>query len=170
MIVMRSHGRGYTLIEILIALCIVAILAQLSVGGFSTIAARSEQRSAIQTFISAIERARRLSVTLNRRVLICSIDVEEVCAKDWDGKELAAFIDSNENRLADTGEELVYRQPWNSQRTYVTWSNWLGDATITYQPNGTVVSNGTLVLSDTNNTAFANLVINKGGRVRLAPP
>lgn len=167
--------RGYSLLELLIALVISSILLMIGFEGFSSLAANTQRRNAVQALLSTVEHARHLALTINQRTLVCSIDSEDRCTEDWQGAALAIIPDRNNNRRQDYGEVPSYRQPWPSKRIHVSWSNWLGDAAITFQGDGSVASNGTLYLSDDpiandpKTAAFTTLVISKGGRTRIAP-
>lgn len=167
--------RGYSLLELLITLSVFAILLTIGFEGFSSLAASTHRRNAVQALLSTVERARHLALTIDQRTLVCRIDTDDRCTEDWQGGELAIIPDRNNNRRQDVGEVPMYRQPWPSKKIHIVWSNWLGDPTITYQADGSVASNGTLYLSDApatedpKATAFTKLVISKGGRARVAP-
>lgn len=163
---MQAQGfRGYTLIELLITLSIAAILGSLSISGLSHLAARTVQYNAIQSTITSLNRTRYLAVKLNRRIGLCSLTEDAKCSTDWSGKYLGGFIDANQNRKIDSGEEIVFRQEWNPSLN-IQWDDRFTNSAITYQPNGTVVSNGTIYLSN-NGKPFAKLIVNNYGRFRI---
>lgn len=158
---------GYTLIELLIATTIICILAQIGIGGMYSLIAKTRNNIALQTTITTLDRARSLAVTRNKRVGVCMLTAEATCSPDWTGDDLAVFVDSNKNRQRDTEEELIYRQPWPSQKIQLQWSNWRSEPLITYEPNGAVVSNGTLTLHDSDSAKSIAVVISKPGRARI---
>jgi hypothetical protein len=111
-------------------------------------------------------------------VIVCPLIDASTCGENWSSGEIAVLRDANRNRRQDQGEELLFVQPRRMPegRFELAWSNWLGDATITYRPDGSVASNGTLILRRTSSGseeqeegdgAIARLIISKGGRVRL---
>jgi type IV fimbrial biogenesis protein FimT len=165
---MRTE-RGYSLLELLVALTVAAVFLQAGIGGLSVLAANTEQRDTIQGLVTTIERARRVAVTMRRQTIMCPLETDETCGENWNSGNFAVFVDANKNRKQDQGEELQFLQPRPGQRFQVSWSNWLGDSTITFRADGSVASNGTLSLSDGSKT-IAQLVINKGGRLRVDIP
>jgi len=165
---MTSQGcRGFTLIELLATLAITAFICGSCVSGLSKLVSDVQHRNAIQSMVTALERARSIAATRNSRVVLCNMDVDGECSALWKKIYLGAFIDSNKNRAHDESEELVFRQEWNPDTVHATWTNWLSDTVITYQGDGSVISNGTIALANSNDGAFARLIINKGGRLRL---
>jgi Tfp pilus assembly protein FimT len=171
---------GHSLLELLMALAVAVILLQVGVGGFSHLAASTEQRNAIQELAGTIERARRLAVTMRRQTIVCPMETDASCGENWNSGNFAVFVDTNKNRKQDDGEPLQLLQsrsgqsrPGQSrsgQRLKISWSNWLGDSTITFRSDGTIISNGTLTLSDASDKTIAQLVLNKGGRLRIDMP
>ena len=159
---------GFTLIEALIVVSIAAIIGLISLSSFNRLITDIREYNTIARVSACVDRARLLAVTRNERVGVCSLADDKRCSEDWNGNYWAEFVDANGNRQLDSGEKIVFERPRNSQ-VDARWSNWLRDDTITYQSNGTVVSNGTLYLSE-NGKTFAKLIFNKGGRLRLEKP
>ena len=162
----RSNA-GYTLIELLTTLSIAAIVLHIGSSGFASIAEKTAHRNAIYTITDLLQRARSQAVTTGYRSLVCSINADGKCTRDWDGSELVIATDRNGNRDLDEEDNITYRLNRKSTRAMISWRNRLGDASITFQPSGTIVSNGTVSLSDPSGKNFADIVINNGGRARI---
>jgi len=168
---MTSQGcRGFTLIELLATLTITVFLCGISASGLTKLANDVQHRNSIQSLVSSLERTRTVAVVRNSRAVFCNMDTGGACSSSWSETYIGAFVDSNENRIHDESEELVFRQEWNPNLIHATWTNWLSDSVITYQGDGSVRSNGTITLTNSTDDAFARLVINKGGRLRLEKP
>jgi|GEM_PF-6048145 len=164
---MYTHGRGFSLLELLFAVFIASLLTLASVWGFRGFAERSQRQLALHTAVLALDRARSLAVIRRGRVAVCMFNQARVCSDDWSGTELAVFVDANQNRQRDADEEIIYQQPWPATRLQLRWRNWRNERAITYQANGSVVSNGTLSINDANGNTLDSLVISKPGRARI---
>lgn len=165
---MRTQGiRGLTLIELLSALCIVWLMAQCCLWGMGGLRQRIKNQLALQAAVGALDRARSLAVIRRRRVAVCMLDSAQACDAQWAGGDLAVFVDANQNRAWDAGEEMIYRQAWPGDGLQLRWSNWRREPLITYQPDGSVVSNGTLYFEDGEGSVVQALVISKPGRARI---
>ena len=167
---MSTHGRGLTLLELLFSLFIASLLTLGSVWGLNAFSERSNREIALRTALSTLNRARSLAVIRSTRVAVCMFSTERICSDDWSGSDLAVFLDDNQNRQHDSDEEIVYQQAWPTPKLRLRWSNWRNERAISYQPNGSVVSNGTLFIDDVSGDALHALVISKPGRARLASP
>lgn len=161
-----NGSKGYTLIELSITITIAAILCGL---GFhlGSMIERSRQRTTIDILLSGLTNTRSTAVAAGRRACICAIDAKDECQAEWSEARLAIFIDDNGNRARDSDEDIVAQFYAPSDNLHAQWRNRLGDSTVTYQPDGTVVSNGTITLLTTDAEAFAMITLNNGGRPRL---
>jgi Tfp pilus assembly protein FimT len=159
--------RGFTVLELLFTLLLSFILLGLGMSGFNQILTKSRQQSAIQHLLLSLERTRTLAATQARRIALCNMTFEGVCAPEWNQPHIGAFIELNKNRARDDDEEILFLLLWEHGDIRVRWRSWLADPVITYQPDGSVVSNGTISLSEGNQPPFAKLIINKAGRVRV---
>lgn len=166
---MRAKGiKGYTLIELLITSSITVIIFTLGIIGSSRLTEKTAQRNAIFNITALLQQARLNAVTTGYRTLVCSLGETGACLKDWTGNEIVVVVDKNGNRKRDNDESIIYRLDWSHSKIHLDWStNALQDASITFQPKGTVVANGTLSFVDSADKAFAKLIINTGGRVRF---
>lgn len=162
--------RGFTLLEMLFTLSLSFILLGLGVSQFNQVLAKSRQQSAIQHLLISLERTRTLAAAQARRIAFCNMSPDGACAPAWNQPHIGAFIELNKNRVRDEDEEIVFLLPWQHRNIRATWRSWLADPVIAYQPDGTVVSNGTISLSEGNQPPFARLIINKAGRVRVEKP
>lgn len=165
---MYTRLQGFTLIELLIALCIAWLLVQTAVPGLLDLSRGNDSRLALQATLAALDRARSSAVMLGNDVGICMFDENTLCSDDWSGDYLAVFVDRNRDRQRDADEDIIYQQAWPARSIRLRWGkNWLGERFITYQPNGSVVSNGTLYIDDAKGDVLHSLIISKAGRARI---
>jgi type IV fimbrial biogenesis protein FimT len=165
---MYTHGRGYTLIELLTVLAIVGLLIQFGLPGLNNLLTRSNRNLALQITIGTLDRARSMAVVRGENIGVCVFSNDQLCNADWAGDYLIVFIDSNKNRQRDRDEQIIYQQAWLAKGFQLRWGkNWRNEPIITYQPDGSVTSNGTLSIVDNKGNIIQSLIISKPGRVRL---
>src|SRR5690242_21923794 len=82
----QTNCRGYTLIEMMIAVAIMAILAAVAVPSFATIQKNAARRTALNNFWHAIFLARSEAVKRNSVIALCRSDDGSTCnnsGTDW---------------------------------------------------------------------------------------
>ena len=116
---MRSQ-RGFTLIELMVVLAVIAILAMIGIPGFQTILQNSRMTSATNSLLSALQYARSEAVTQRAAVTVTPLD-----GADWASGALImkSLIKLRETPPAATG-------------VTVTGSA----ASVTYQPDGSTTT------------------------------
>ena len=103
---MRRDG-GFTLIELMIAIALVALLLATAVPALDDFTNDARQTGAINDFISAIHLARNTAITTNSRVTMCASASGTGCEiTGWDNGWIV-FGDLNSNGAVDVGETIV---------------------------------------------------------------
>ena len=103
---MRRDG-GFTLIELMIAIALVAILLATAVPALDDFTNDARQTGAINDFISSIHIARNTAITTNSRVTMCASASGTNCElTSWDSGWIV-FGDLNSNGSVDAGEAIV---------------------------------------------------------------
>ena len=167
---MRTQ-RGLTLIELVIALLILAIVFGIAAPMVSGALAASRSASARADLLDSLASAAvRAGISGTRAVLCPSPDGEECSDEvDWSGGWLV-FMDPNANRELDPGERLLRRQP--PLGPGVRLHSTTGRVRIVYQGNaGSAGSNVTFTLCDGRGaTRAVALVMANNGRLRDGVP
>jgi type IV fimbrial biogenesis protein FimT len=123
--------RGFTLVELLIALAVTAILLTVGIPSIRTMMNSSERATKINDLVGALNLARSESVKRGADITICrraSGDTSNVCASGdgancdasthencWEGGWIV-FADNDADGIRDDGEELVRVYEYHSIR------------------------------------------------------
>jgi type IV fimbrial biogenesis protein FimT len=166
--------RGFTLIEALVVIAIVAILQSIAAPAFSALAHRSQLDSVADSLHMHMLLTRNEAILRNGRLVMCKSASGRDCSPTggWE-QGWIVFHDSNENGVVDRTESLV-AQVHALPSTVRVLGNVQVSSYVSYQPSGRsslitgAFQAGTLtvcVLSDKPAEA-RQLVISSSGRVR----
>jgi type IV fimbrial biogenesis protein FimT len=105
---MECRAAGLSLIELLIVMCILALLAMGGMPDFSDWRQRKEIDALMRELIGAIDMARAHAVAENVMVTFCRSDDGKKCQGKWsDGSIL--FTDFNADRVLGSDDRLIFR-------------------------------------------------------------
>lgn len=100
--------KGFTLIELMTAVGIGALLVSLAVPGIKTLTMNSKHRNGVNELVSAMHLARNTAITTNTRVTLCASKGGSTCESvAWESGWIV-FADLNSNQAVD-GAEVVLR-------------------------------------------------------------
>ncbi len=165
---MKMYYSGYTLIEILVSLAIVAIMAGMAASPLASIIESTRLENRISDLLTTMHLARSEAVTRNSRVTICKINPSaSTTACDtgvgWDSGWIV-FVDSDADGVADSGETVL--QTYMGMGSNITVTPTTGFANfISYRPSGSSTTNGEVNICVNNNVAIA-IIVNATGRPR----
>ena len=103
---MKHTQYGYTLAEILLTLCILAVLATTAAPSFAKISAQSQVSAAANELLSVTRHARLLALTRNTQVVFCAGNPIDGCHGNWAQREWISFLDDNRNAVLDSSDTL----------------------------------------------------------------
>jgi type IV fimbrial biogenesis protein FimT len=108
---MKNRCRGMTMIELMTAMLILAILMGLAVPSFRQFAADSRAQAASSDLTTALSTARSEALKRSTRVIACATTDGTTCANstDWTTGWLT-FVDLNGDNLVNAGE-LIHVWP-----------------------------------------------------------
>ncbi len=169
---MTARPHGFTLIELMIALTLAAILLGVALPAFSSgidAARASDARSAL--LASLMTASHKAALTSRHAVLCPSVDGVGCDGKspDWSAGWIV-FLDHDGNRERDASETLVHQQPPLAARVHLRST--AGRTRIVFQGNGgNAGSNVSFTLCDGRGPAKAqSLVLNNRGGLRAGTP
>lgn len=157
-----SKHNGFSLIEMLVALAVLAIALSLSAPGFGRLLDEHRLQVATQELQAALNQTRATAVLAGQPISIAALDGD--WAHGW-----ILFVDSNNNGIREPTEQLLATHaalpnitviPDSTSRRYVHYTP--GGYSI--QPSGAFHS-GHFVLC-ANTQSASRIVINRAGRIR----
>ncbi|HEY0681633.1 MAG TPA: GspH/FimT family pseudopilin [Steroidobacter sp.] len=159
---------GFSLLELMIGVCILAALLGLAAPSFDTLWRDSQRTVAVNGFLHAIFLARSTAISRNRMVSICRSSDGQTCGNqtaNWQ-QGWMVFVNSDHDQppVRDADETVLAVQPeWpggtitSNRRSYSFRSDHHG------------VVNGTVVFCDRRGPAQARaVIINTVGRPRVS--
>ena len=164
-----TKSRGFTLIELMITLAVVATLCTISMPSLAALLSSSHARSAQNTLVTAINLARIAAVTRQSEVILCpSSDLDRCDASLWWQHGWIVFEDLNHDGQHQPNEPIINVTQAQKQMAIATT---VGRDHVTYRPDGSASgTNVTFTLCDRRGAKFANtVIINNAGRARHAP-
>lgn len=94
--------KGFTIIELMIAVAIFGIVAALAAPAFSYLIANNRHQASINALIGAVNLARVEAVKRGAQVTVGSISADTTWTNGY-----RVWVDSNSNNALNTGEEVV---------------------------------------------------------------
>ena len=140
--------RGFTLVELTIAISVLALLVTLSAPMYDSISASNRTRSAAYSLVAALSLARSEAVKRNTDVSVAPLGTG--WQDGWEVETGGTTLSMNE-----PAPNLVLSGPL---------------AGVSYQPNGRLSTPGVVLFTVTGTTGYTRCVmIDPGGRAKLNP-
>lgn len=159
--------RGFTLVELMVVLTMVAILATLATPSLRRFAANQMVQNTAHELMLSMQEARGYAISRNRPVTI------RANGDDWTtGWQI--FVDTNGNGTLDAGEQVLSSSVAMDAKLKV--QNLAGCTlrnSFTYQADGFlngVANGGVYISTDIDGTKKRCVVVNRVGRPRIFEP
>ncbi|WP_372592592.1 GspH/FimT family pseudopilin [Guyparkeria sp.] len=103
------HGAagGFSLIELMVAVTVAAVLLAIAIPAFSSMMARNQLAAASNDLRGALMSARQAAVMQGRPVSLCAGTPETGCSGDWSRGEWLVFHDADHDGDLGADEKLV---------------------------------------------------------------
>ncbi|HWT15382.1 MAG TPA: GspH/FimT family pseudopilin [Patescibacteria group bacterium] len=167
-----THARhtGFTLIELMIAIALVALLAGIALPSYASARAAAQTLTLRNALLGALTESRSAAAFYEHDTILCPSPDGETCSDSFEWQHgFIAAIDLNDNeRIDETDRRLLYREKVEDVRL-ITSS---GRKRIQFQPNGSNAgSNATFTFCDERGPTRATaLVMNNRGDLREDRP
>lgn len=147
----RRPVRGLTLIELMVAIAVAAVLLSLAAPSFKQALGRSRLSSTASELTAAVQLARAEAIRSNRRVTLCRSDDGSACSSSsstWSGWIL--FVDTDSNGTRGNTEPVVKSATFDSPVTVLSSAaiTTAGER-ITFRGDGTARNSSGQLLSGT---------------------
>ncbi len=160
----RQSHNGFSAIECLIVIALVAILTSAAAPSFAKLLKQSSISSVRDTWFSALMMARGQAARLNQPIVVCaSIDGQQCLRQSSANGQLMVFIDRNGNWRRETTEPSLLQ-------TRVEGANISSNRRgVLFRSDGSAPGyNQTLSFCLPGNAEGLGIVIANSGRVRMA--
>jgi len=162
----RWPGKGFTALELMVAMAVIAILLSAGVPALRNYSWNLRMKAAMDTLQSDLKLARGRAISHNTRMVICPATGAGDCSgrTAWqDGWIL--FADLNNDQHKQTGEPLIRHA---SATENLAISSSASRSYLRFYPNGTAPgSNTSILFCDQRGAAHAGVVtVSNSGRIR----
>jgi type IV fimbrial biogenesis protein FimT len=169
---MLTSSRGFTLIELMIAIGLTGLLLSLAIPALDQFTTSARSTSAVNDFVSSMHVARSTAVTTNFRTTVCASAGGANCeAVSWD-QGWIVFTDRDSDQTVDIGETIVATSKGIDGLSIQ--SGEFGQF-LMYRPNGRVMTSsangnsGQFTVCDNRGSEYAKvLIVDLSGRPRMS--
>lgn len=159
---------GFTLVELMVALAVFAILVTIGLPSFTDFIKRYTAESAMMQIHKDLQTARSGAVSLGKPVTVCHLDSTGNCDNNWLGG-ISIFVDDQSTRgKFESGElKLAESNAIGTEHKFDRSSR----NRVTYRADGQSPGfNGTFVFCPKGGEAkhYRGLILNMNGRVRAS--
>ena len=168
---MRHRDAGFTLIEMITVLVVLAICAGIGLPSFTRFLERQRTLSAVSSLTTHMSLARMAAISRNRRAVLCPSGDGVSCeaGTDWN-RGWMLFLDDDGNRKPDAGDEIlrVDLEPTSRHLRVVSTA---GRQQLRYLPDGrSAGANLTISICNQRQEVLARVIVNNMGRPRSEKP
>lgn len=149
----RSTQQGFTLVELVVTVALVAILATLAFPDYSEFVRQWRRDSATRALTTSLQLARSEAIKSTRKVMVCPSTDGASCVEstEWNTGWIVFVDDGATDQEFDAGERLL--QVASSQSGIATLASSAGVTFLQFLPNGFMAAAST-VGANTGPTTF----------------
>lgn len=164
---LKTNSMGTTLLDLMVALAIAAIIFQLTLTFYPSFLANNRADNQAHKLLRTLNYSRLYAIENNTFVTVCAIK-ENTCLIDQWQYGFSAFVDNNKSLSIDNGERVLITFSQNHNADQLKYPR----DTITFRPDGTIngLNNGTFTYCPNYKQAELAghaLTVSQTGRIRL---
>ncbi|MDZ4813299.1 MAG: GspH/FimT family pseudopilin [Pseudomonadota bacterium] len=163
--------RGFTLLEILVAVTVVSILLAIALPSYSAALGRADCNTLLTALMGSITDARGAAQNYESDAILCPSDDGASCSgkAQWQNGWIVG-VDGNGDNSISGGESVISRQPGFEENVHMVTSS--GRTRLQFQPYGSNAgSNVTFTLCDRRGESGSSAyVLNNSGHFHEARP
>lgn len=164
-------ARGVTLIELMVAIAVLAVLLAIGMPSFAALLRQWRQDSAVDAFVGDLRLARSTATRTSRPVVVCAVGSAGRCSTgaDWAGGWLV-FSDLDGNGERDAGEPVIAQR--GAQAGIASMLDKASPAKLSFRSNGTLSGTTDSVSVQPQGASGPTqlITINMLGRARVGKP
>lgn len=161
--------KGYTLIELLIALTLMAILLAVAIPSYRALSAQNRQTTQITQLVTAINLARSEAISRHSIVTLCKSKDGTKCGGKWsDG--WVVFVDKHGSGKIDLTTLILRIYPSLPSGSSLEWNGLRSNDYLQMEPSGgTHGQAGTFTYYPYDNDKYkmSKIIISQTGRIRV---
>ena len=168
---MRDRDAGFTLIELIITMAVLAICAGVALPSLRSFMEQQRTLAAISSLTSHMSLARMAAVTRNQRTVLCPSRNGNSCeaGTDWSTGWML-FLDEDGNRQPDSGDEVL-RVDLEPTSRHLRVVSTVGRQQLRYLPDGrSAGANLTISICNKAGDVLGRVIVNNMGRPRSERP
>ncbi|HET7586565.1 MAG TPA: GspH/FimT family pseudopilin [Gammaproteobacteria bacterium] len=157
---------GFTLIELIVVIAILAIFVTTAVPGFSRLVTRERRVSTVLSVVRALNFARAKAITTGRYIQVCKSGDAAQCDESvtWSDGWIV-YVDRDEDSDLDAEERILRRRGAMDESVELT----ANQNAFTFRPTPHPSTAGSLFVCVGNQAYGEAVIISFTGRVRTAP-
>ena len=151
---------GFTFIEMLITLVILAVLSTLTVSSYSYFLQKNEEQIIEDELRTAVQYSKMQAINLAKPVFLQPLDA----SLNWSNGVALSTLNKQTNKT-----ELLYQWQWHHPRWGVTWTGVRIYNKVTFSNNPiSAISNGRFTLTNLDTHQQVIIILNRLGRTRVS--
>lgn len=133
---MKTRLQGFSIVELLVALAVAAVLMGIAIPGFSEFVARQRTIAAVNQLIGAIHFARSTAITRRTTVALCPAEQAVCSARNQWHLGAMIFKDDDADGVRDATENVIAQLPPLRAGERVTWRSFRNKSYLHFRSNG----------------------------------
>jgi type IV fimbrial biogenesis protein FimT len=159
----NSKGKGYSLIELLVALAVIGVLSIVGIPAYQGLVARNKADAVANSVVAGLQYARAAAIKLGIPVRFCMSDNQKTCGGTWEAGQIVI--------ASGTAGKVLRVFPALAVGDKLAWDSSLGvDSYVEFSPLGTTTGQkGSFYYCPAGNDKYSKAVIvSFSGRIRVA--